>query len=106
MESNTSSVAADIASGDQVSVADISRQFEVNPSPQACDGSCGPPRRSWWTRALQQFAEANAGLVRGAALERFLSALPQSVTTSVRTPTKRERDSARARETLKNKYAI
>ena len=61
---------------------------------------------------LQAVRRGKIWLTSRAALERFLSALPHSQSEStptaapIRTPSKRERDSARAEQTLKNKYGI
>lgn len=59
---------------------------------------------------LEAIKRGKKWLTSRAAVERFFAALPASTPTPtappIRTPSKRERGSARAEQTLKNKYGI
>lgn len=106
----TSTVAAEIANGDQLTLLDVARQFHVAPSTCLRWVLRGLPDGRGGRVRLAAIRRGKPWLSSRAALERFLGALPQSAATSTtpadRTPSNRERDSARAAKILKAKYGI
>ena len=103
-------VAAEIVNGDSITVIDIARQFSVSPSTAFRWLMRGLPDGRGERIRLAAIKRGKIWLTSRAALERFLSALPASTPTHtappIRTPSKRERDSARAEATLKSNYGI
>lgn len=103
-------VAAEIVSGDAITLLDISRQFNVNPSTCLRWLMRGLPDGRGDRVRLAAIKRGKVWLTSRAALGRFLGAMPQSQNTStaapVRTPSQRERDSARAEKLLRNNYGI
>jgi transposase-like protein len=103
-------VAAEIANGDQLTLTDIARQFNVNPSTCLRWILRGLPDGRGGRVRLAAIRRGKPWLSSRASLEKFLAALPQSVPTSdapnVRTPTQRERDSSHAEEVLRKRYGI
>jgi hypothetical protein len=104
------SVAAEIANGDQITLIEISRQFRVNPSTGLRWILRGLPDGRGGRVRLEAIRRGKPWLSSRAALERFLAALPQSappsIVQSIRSPAKRERDSAHAATMLKDKFGI
>lgn len=104
------SLAGEVASGDQLTLIAIAREFQVNPSTCLRWVLRGLPDGQGGRVRLEALRRGKPWLTSRAALERFLAALPQSTTTSgapaVRTPTKREHDAYRARQALTEKYRI
>lgn len=103
-------LAAEIIAGDAITVIDIARQFHVSPSTAFRWMMRGLPDARGERVRLQAIRRGKIWLTSRAALERFLSALPQSAPTPatppIRTPSKRDRDSVRAKKTLNDKYGI
>ena len=103
-------VTAEIVAGDALKLLDVARQFGVHSSTVLRWLLRGLPDGRGERIRLAAVKRGKTWLTSRAALERFLEALPHSAPTSgtppIRTPTKRERDSARATAALKNKYGV
>lgn len=103
-------LAAEITTGDSITVLDIARQFDVSPSTAFRWMMRGLPDGRGERIRLQGIRRGKVWLTSRAALARFLSALPQSEPSPapppIRTPSQRERDTARAKQALANKYRI
>jgi hypothetical protein len=103
-------LAAEIAAGDSLRLIDLARRFNV------CVSTCfrwvckGLPTSDGSRVKLEALKRGKSWISSEAAVARFFGALPQSkatqTTPSIRTPSQRERDSARARQTLNEKYGI
>jgi hypothetical protein len=110
MNSIYQNVAAEIAGGDKLTLQEISRQFEVNLSTSLRWLLRGLPDGRGGRVRLEAVRRGKLWLTSRAALARFFAALPQAGATPTaspaRTPTKRERDSARAKKILEQKYGI
>lgn len=103
-------VAAEITSGDSITLLDISRQFSTAPSTALRWVLRGLPDGNGGRIRLEAIRRGKPWLTSRAALQRFLSRLPQSAPSTsaapTRTPTQRERDSARAKQQLHDTYGI
>jgi len=103
-------IAAEIANGDAIKLLDVARQFDVNPSTVLRWLMRGLPSRNEHRVRLEGVRRGKVWLTSRAALQRFLSALPQSTlftnSSPARSPSARERESARAQTKLKDKYGI
>ena len=104
------SVAAEITSGDSITLRDISRQFSTAPSTTLRWVLRGLPDGHGGRIRLEAIRRGKPWLTSRAALQRFLSRLPQSApgtsAAPIRTPSQRERDSARAKQQLHDAYGI
>jgi len=106
----TTTLADEIATGDSIRLNDIARRFQVNPSTAhrwAFRGLISPNGNRV---KLEVIRFGKSWRTSEAALRRFLVALPHGATItaqeSIRSPLKRDRDSARAEAALKAKYGI
>ena len=104
------SVAAEITSGDFITLRDISRQFSTAPSTTLRWVLRGLPDGHGGRIRLEAIRRGKPWLTSRAALQRFLSRLPQSAPSTsavpTRTPSQRERDSSRAKQQLHDTYGI
>ena len=106
-----SSVISEIATGDSLRLSDLARRFRVNPSTVFRWAFRGLSDQQGQKVKLEVVHFGKSWRTSDAALRRFLAALPQSGSTSSteaspRPPAKRQRDSARAKATLHQKYGI
>jgi transposase-like protein len=103
-------LAAEIIAGDAITINEIARQFNVSPSTAFRWLMRGLPNASGERVRLQGLRRGKVWLSSRAALQRFLSALPVSSSAptapAIRSPSKRERDTARAKQSLNSKYGI
>ncbi len=102
-------LASEIIAGDSITILEIARQFSVSPSTAFRWIMRGLPDEHGERTRLQAIRRGKVWLSSRAALQRFLAALPASPASAppqVRTPSRRERDSARSQATLKTKYGI
>lgn len=109
MQSNlTSTLAAEIASGDSVRLMDLARRFGVNTSTVFRWIMKGLPSGNGTRIQLEALRRGKSLITSEKAVERFFGALPQSAPTApaTRTPSQRERDSARAKQQLHDTYGI
>ena len=110
MNTDTRSLADEIAEGDSLKLRDIAERFGVDPSVAFRWMQRGLPDGKGGRVRLAAIRFGKGWRSSEAALRRFLAALPQGGSTpaqaTIRSPSKRERDSARAQETLKNNYGI
>jgi hypothetical protein len=100
----------EIAGGDSLRLIDLARRFNV------CISTCfrwvakGLPTGNGSRVRLEAIKRGKCWLTSEAAVKRFFAALPQSEQTPaappIRTPSKRERDSALAEKVLQEKYGI
>jgi hypothetical protein len=110
LETLTATLAAEIAAGDLLRLRDVAERFDVDPSVAfrwmqrgLVDGKGGRVR-------LEALRFGRSWRTSEGALRRFLAALPHGGSVpayaTIRTPSNRERDSARAVETLRAKYGM
>jgi hypothetical protein len=103
-------LAAEIIAGDAITIIDIARQMRTAPSTIYRWMLRGLPDGRGERIRLHAIRRGKVWLTSRAALQRFLGALPQSAPTPtappVRTPTKRERDTTRAKKALAEQYGI
>ena len=105
------SVCAEIADGDCMSLVELARQFDLNPSTCLRWILTGLPDEQGNRIKLEAVRRGKPWLTSKAALQRFLQRLPQSdgntaPAPEIRTPSKRQRDTERAQQTLKDQYGI
>lgn len=104
------SLATEIAAGDAIKLRDLARRFDVDPSVAFRWMQRGLPTGKGDRVRLEALRIGKSWRTSEAAVRRFLTALPQSTTASaapvLRTPTQRERDSARAVGELRAKYGM
>lgn len=103
-------LAAEIAAGDSLRLIDLARRFDV------CMSTCfrwvvkGLPTGDGTRAKLAALKRGKSWITSEAAVARFFASLPQSesapTTALLRTPSARERDSARAEAALKDRYGI
>lgn len=103
-------VAAEIVAGDAITLLDIAQQFSVNPSTCLRWLMRGLPNGRGERVRLAAIKRGRVWLTSRAALGRFLGAMPQYHSAPpappIRTPTQRDRDSARAQQQLADRYGI
>ena len=106
----TSTLAAEIASGDSVRLIDLSRRFNVNTSTIFRWIQKGLPSGHGTRIQLEALRRGKSLITSEKAVERFFGALPKTGETTpatpTRTPSQRERDSARAKQQLHDTYGI
>ena len=109
MSNLPSSLAAEIAAGDMLTLRDVARRFGIDPSVAFRWMQRGLPTGKG-DRVRLDALRIGSWRTSEAAVRRFLAALPQSSWTppqpQLRTPTQRERDSARAAAELRAKYGM
>jgi hypothetical protein len=101
---------SEIAEGDSLRLIDLARRFDV------CISTCfrwvvkGLPNGNGGRVRIEAVKRGRSWITSEAALARFFASLPRSESTptiaTIRTPSRRERDSARAEASLKNNYGI
>lgn len=103
-------LAAEIIAGDAITVLDIARQFNVSPSTVFRWMMRGLPDNRGERVRLQAIRRGKIWLTSRAALQRFLTSLPQSATAPaappIRTPARRQLDCDRAKKALHDTYGI
>jgi hypothetical protein len=102
-------LAREIIAGDTITVLDIAKQFDVSPSTAFRWMMKGLPDSRGERLRLQALRRGKIWLTSRAALERFLSGLPHSAPApglTIRTPSKRQSECARAKKSLNEKYGI
>ena len=107
----STSLAAEIAGGDQLTLSEIARQMRLNPSTALRWILRGLPDGRGGRVRLEGIRRGKKWLTSRAALARFLAALPQSTTTEaapppIRTSSQRSRDAARATAALRDDFGI
>jgi transposase-like protein len=104
------SVASEIVAGDQITLIEIARQFGVAPSTVLRWLLRGLPDGRGGRVRLEAVRRGKPWITSRAAIERFLAALPQAgvtpATAPLRTPARRERESAAAMKALTEKYKM
>jgi hypothetical protein len=100
----------EIAGGDSLRLIDLARRFDVSASTCFRWVVKGLPIGNGERVRLPAIKRGKSWITSEAAVARFFGALPHSTTlptsTPIRTPSKRQRDSARAAETLRAEYGI
>jgi|SRR6516165_5110415 transposase-like protein len=103
-------IVAEIAAGRGISLIELARQHGVNPSTAFRWVSRGLPAGDGTRVRLKALQRGKRWLTTAAAVARFFGSLPisapQPTTGPVRTPARRQRDTARARNALKERYGI
>ncbi len=102
-------IASEIAAGDGVALVEVARLQKTNISTIFRWVIRGLPRGSGERVKLEAIKRGRKWITTRPALTRFFAALPKSApapVTPARTPTQRERDSARARQRLQSDYGI
>ncbi len=106
----TSSLAAEIASGDSVLLMDLARRFNVNTSTIFRWIQKGLPSGQGTRIQLEALRRGKSLITSEKAVERFFDALPKTgepiPAAPTRTPSQRERDAARAKKKLQSDYGI
>ena len=104
------SLASEIAAGNVLKLRNLADRFDVDPSVAFRWMQRGLPDGKGGRVRLEAIKRGKCWVTSEAAIKRFFAGLPQSAPTSaappIRTPTKREGDSARAEATLRDKYGI
>ena len=104
-----STLAAEIASGDSVRLMDLARRFGVNTSTVFRWIMKGLPSGQGTRIQLEALRRGKSLITSEKAVERFFDALPKTgepAPAPIRTPSQRERDSARAKQKLQADYGI
>lgn len=103
-------LAEEIAAGNGITVPQVAHQQRANPSTIFRWVQKGLPDGKGNRVRLEAIRRGKAWYTSRSAVARFFARLPQSQNTStaapVRTPSQRERDSARAAKLLRDNYAI
>ena len=106
---HTSTLAAEIASGDSVLMMTLARRFNVNTSTVFRWIMKGLPSGHGTRIQLEALRRGKSLITSEKAVERFFGELPKTgepIAPPIRTPSQRERDSARAKQQLHNTYNI
>jgi hypothetical protein len=103
-------IIAEIAAGRGISLIELARQHSVNPSTAFRWVLRGLPAGDGTRVRLEALRRGKRWLTTAAAVARFFGALPTSTppptAPTIRTPVKRERETARAKRILATKYGI
>jgi len=103
-------LAAEIIDGDTITILDIARTMGTAPSTVYRWMLRGLPDGRGGRVKLAAIRRGKVWLTSRAALRRFVGALPTTATPTgappIRTPAAREREAARAKKTLREKYGI
>ena len=102
-------IISDIAAGNSITLIELARQQKTNPSTVFRWVQKGLPSGYGVRVRLEAIKRGKKWLTTAAAVARFFAALPASAPSPampIRTPSKRERDSARAKQALNDKYGI
>jgi hypothetical protein len=103
-------IIAEIATGRAISLIELARQHGVNPSTAYRWVLHGLPSGDGTRVRLAALRRGKRWLTTTAAVARFFASLPisapQPTRRPVRTPARRQRETARARNALKERYGI
>jgi hypothetical protein len=103
-------LATDIANGNGITLAELARKHGMNPSTCFRWVCKGLPGSNGLRVRLAAVRRGKKWLTSAAAVKQFFGALPTSTQVAaappIRTPSQRERDTARAREPLQKQYRI
>jgi hypothetical protein len=101
---------AEIASGDAVRLIELARRFNVNVSTTFRWVQKGLPSGHGVRVRLEALRRGKSWITSERAIKKFFGALPTSTpappSLPIRTPSKRERDCARAKQAINEKYGI
>lgn len=103
-------LATEIIDVGSLTINDIARQFSVSPSTVFRWIMRGLPHGRGDRIRLAAIRRGKVWVTSRAALQRFLAALPASTPTPttppIRTPSRREKETTRAQQALKERYGI
>jgi hypothetical protein len=109
MSIRSTTLADEIATGDSLRIIDLARRFNLNQSTVFRWAFKGLQNEAGERVRLEVIRFGKSWKTSEAAFRRFLNALPMTPAPApqpVRTPRKRERDSAGAKQALSDKYGI